>query len=113
MRATAAPSPAQELAQIRAEIARLRAREADLSEIVQRDTALPKVAAMHKADLVTRRERVFDPRLLPADIRLDPAYSREKVTRVLRTGPASGADPGPAPEATARTKPRTRFLASL
>ncbi|PTV95417.1 hypothetical protein C8J27_10452 [Rhodobacter aestuarii] len=113
MTATAAPSPAEELTQIRAEIARLRLREAELSEIVLRDTALPKIATMHKATLTTRRERVFDPRLLPSEIRLDPAYSREKVRRVLREGPATATDPLEAAEVPARATPRTRFLASL
>ena len=94
--------PADELAEIRAEIARLRAREGALREILLRDAAMPKIGRFHKVELVTNRQRVFDPRLLPEAIRLDPAYTREKVTRVLRasrkgpSAPGERADP-PAP----------------
>ncbi|MFD2174885.1 hypothetical protein [Rhodobacter lacus] len=71
---------AEELTQIRAEIARLRVREAELAEAVLRAAALPQVTRMQTTPLVSKRERVFDPRLLPAEILLDPAYSREKIT---------------------------------
>lgn len=101
--------PADELAEIRAEIARLRAREGALREVLLRDAAMPKIGRFHKVDLVTRRQRVFDPRLLPEEIRLDPAYTREKVTRVLRASrkgpaqPSDGADQ-PAPCAALRAR---------
>ncbi len=77
-------APADELAEIRAEIARLRAREGALREAYLSNAALPKIGRWHKVELVTKRQRVFEPRLLPEEIRLDPAYTREKVTRVLR-----------------------------
>lgn len=105
--------PADELAEIRAEIARLRAREGALREILLRDAAMPKIGRVHKVELVTNRQRIFDPRLLPEAIRLDPAYTREKVTRVLRAtrkGPATpeaGANqPAPTPQSVA---PAGRF----
>jgi len=107
--------PADELAEIRAEIARLRAREGELREVLLRDAALPKIGRMHKVELVTSRQRVFDPRLLPEEIRLDPAYTREKVTRVLRASrkPSSLCVAAPdLAEAGARIAPRTRLFAA-
>jgi hypothetical protein len=108
--------PADELAEIRAEIARLRAREGELREILLRDTAMPKVGRMHKVDLVTNRQRIFDPRLLPEGIRLDPAYTREKVTRVLRASrkpPLGLTNPGERAEATLRPAPQPGLFAGL
>jgi hypothetical protein len=108
--------PADELAQIRAEIARLRAREGALCEGLLRTAALPKIERMHRVDLVTTRQRIFDPRLLPEDVRLDPAYTREKITRVLRATrkpPRVPADTAERPEAAPRISPRARVLAGL
>ncbi len=101
--------PADELAEIRAEIARLRIREGELREILLRDAEMPKVGRMHKVDLVTQRHRIFDPRLLPEDIRLDPAYTREKVTRVLRASRKSAPSPAAAPLPETQT-PRARLF---
>lgn len=113
-------SPADELAELRAEIARLRAREGALREAYLRDAALPRIGRWHKVELVTQRQRVFEPRLLPEAIRLDPTYSREKVKRVLRTSRKPAGLPAlvsSAPEVdlsgVAARPPRTRFLAAL
>lgn len=103
--------PADELAEIRTEIARLRAREGELRALLLHDAAMPKIGRFHKVDLVTNRQRVFDPRLLPEEIRLDPAYTREKVTRVLRAtrkGPSTQTEtvelPAPAPRIALRAR---------
>ena len=107
--------PADELAEIRAEIARLRAREGELREILLRDAAVPKIGRFHKVDLVTNRQRIFDPRLLPEEIRLDPAYTREKVTRVLRASRKPAAAPGAVPDQPGtppQDAPRPRLFAS-
>lgn len=96
------PTAAEELTQIRTEIARLRLREAELAETVLRAAELPRITGMHKTPLVTRRERIFDPRLLPAEIRLDPAYCREKIT---------GTAPGTPRAQPRRTHAPERFLA--
>ncbi len=101
--------PADELAEIRAEIARLRAREGALREVLLRDAAMPKIGRFHKVELVTSRQRIFDPWLLPEEIRLDPAYTREKVTRVLRASRKAPSAPGesadlPAPRDAARAR---------
>lgn len=80
-------SPADELAEIRAEIARLRLRE----------TALKAAFLQHPLNLLTGRwtrveireehSRVFDPALLPPDIRADPRFCRAKVVQVVQTFP--------------------------
>lgn len=108
--------PADELAEIRAQIARLRAREGELREAYLSNAALPKIGRMHKVELVTSRQRVFEPRLLPEEIRLDPAYTREKVTRVLRAvrrPPLVLADVAELPEVLPRSTPRARLFAGL
>jgi plasmid stabilization system protein ParE len=80
-------APADELALIRAEIARLKRREAALREAYLTRVDMPKIGRWNKVDILTERHSVFDPRLLPATIRNDPAYQRDKVMRVLRTAP--------------------------
>ncbi|MCL7465124.1 hypothetical protein [Phaeovulum sp. NW3] len=83
---------ADELADIRAEIARLKRREAELRAAYLTQPDLPKVGRRMKVELVTQRSTIFDPRLLPAEIRNNPAYQREKVTRTLRTVALDRAD---------------------
>jgi plasmid stabilization system protein ParE len=80
-------APADELALIRAEIARLKRREAALREAYLTRADMPKIGRWNKVEIHTKRHAVFDPRLLPAAIRNDPAYQRDKVMRVLRTAP--------------------------
>ncbi|TKD17877.1 hypothetical protein FBT96_12050 [Rhodobacter capsulatus] len=106
--------PADEVAEIRAEIARLRAREGALREILLRDAEMPKIGRFHTVDLVTSRQRIFDPRLLPEAIRLDPAYTREKVTRVLRAtrkGPVQPAESADRLALPPRNAPQARLFA--
>ncbi|MBC7144679.1 MAG: hypothetical protein H5U24_04655 [Thioclava marina] len=80
-------SPADELAHIRAEIARLKRREAQLREAYLTQPGMPRLGRWTKVEIVTHSRQIFEPRLLPEDIRLDPAFQREKVTRLLRTMP--------------------------
>ncbi|WP_295532767.1 hypothetical protein [uncultured Thioclava sp.] len=80
-------APADELARIRAEIARLKHREAVLREAYLTRTDMPKIGRWTKVEIHTERRAVFDPRLLPATIRNDPTYQREKVMRLLRIAP--------------------------
>lgn len=109
-------SPADELADIRAEIARLKRREAVLRMAYMTDAAMPRRGRWHKVELVTQRRTVFEPRLLPPEIRNDPAYQRERVMRVLRPSrlAANAAfpplEPAPDPLAGLRPKPRRRLL---
>lgn len=80
-------TPADELAHIRAEIARLKRREAQLREAYLTQPDMPRIGRWSKVEIVTHRRQVLEPRLLPREIRLDPAFQREKVTRILRTTP--------------------------
>ncbi|WP_339113137.1 hypothetical protein [Thioclava sp. GXIMD2076] len=77
-------SPADELAQIRIQIQRLRQREAELREAWLAQADMPRIGQWHKVELFTCRERIFDPRLLPDEIRKNPSYTREKITRSIR-----------------------------
>lgn len=112
-------NPADELAEIRAEIARLKRREAELRMAFFTAPDMPKIGRMHKVELVTRRRTVFEARLLPAEIRNDPTYIRERVMRVLRTERIPNAERPPMTATTAdpladlRPKPRKRLFAGL
>lgn len=116
-------SPADELADIRAEIQRLKRREAELRAAYLTRTDMPKVGRWFKVELITQRARVFDPRLLPDAIRHNPAYSRDKVTRVLKSSRLMARPVLPdlvAPEeadrlaaALRKPAPRSRFLEQL
>ena len=78
-------APADELARIRAEIARLKRREAVLREAYLTRDDMPRIGRWSKVDIHTLRRMLFDSRLLPIAIRNDPAYHRQKVMRLLRT----------------------------
>lgn len=113
-------NPADELAHIRAEMKRLKSREAELRAAFLTDPEMPRIGRWHKVDLLTERRTVFEPRLLPADIRNDPRFLRDRVTRVLRTA-RHVSKPESAPIeaghldalAMLRPAPRTGFLAGL
>lgn len=115
-------SPADELSDIRAEIQRLKRREAELRAAYLTRPDMPKVGRWFKVELVTQRARIFDPRLLPDAIRHDPAYNRERVTRTLRASrvgpravlPELGVSSADTLAAAMRAPvPRTRFLGGL
>lgn len=78
-------SPADELAEIQCQIQRLKAREAQLRSAFLSRPDLPRIGRWHRVELVLQSARVFEPRLLPAEIRNDPRYLRDRVTRILRT----------------------------
>ncbi|OCX60924.1 hypothetical protein BFP70_15735 [Thioclava sp. SK-1] len=111
-------SPADELAEIRAEIQRLKAREAELREAWLTDADMPKIGRWNKVELVTHRQNIFDPRLLPDDIRHNPAYTREKVTRTLTLRKKSALGPMDTPKTTTTQSakpaaPRARLFAGM
>lgn len=86
---------ADELAEIRAEIARLRLREAALrAAIVKAPDALAE-GRWTKVEVAERRLRVFDPARLPAAIRDDPRYWRERVTVAVLCHAAAPRGPRP------------------
>lgn len=87
-------SPADELADLRVEMARLEHREAVLRKMILN---APEAAQgrWHRAEVEETVTRVFDPRLLPDDVREDPQYWRERVTQVVRCLPVSLGRPAP------------------
>jgi hypothetical protein len=78
-------SPADELAEVRAEIAKLKAREATLRHLIL--SQQPAAGRWHRVEITEHRARVFDARLLPPQIRDNPAYWRERVTQVVKCLP--------------------------
>lgn len=78
-------SPADELAEIRAEIAKLKAREATLRTAILSQEPAP--GRWHRVEITEHHARVFDARLLPSQIRDNPAYWRERVTQVVKCLP--------------------------
>ena len=76
-------SPIDELAEIRAEIARLKAREAALRDMILTAPPASLTGRWHRVEVTEHRVRMFDPALLPPAIRDNPAFWRERVqTRV-------------------------------
>jgi hypothetical protein len=80
-------SPADELAEVRAEIARLKMREAALEAAIQRNPHLGTRGTFHAAEVTETRQAVFDPALLPPDVQQDPRYWREQVAKVVAVIP--------------------------
>lgn len=90
------PSPADELADIRAEIARLKLREQRLRNgfILRPETGIH--GRWTRVEVTMTQKSRFDPSLLPEVIRSDPAYLRHVVSHIVRCFPAY---PAPAPRA--------------
>lgn len=78
---------ADELAEIRAEIARLQAREAELRAFLLAAPPALLIGRWHRAEVTEQRVRKFDTALLPREIRENPAYWRENARCVVRTLP--------------------------
>jgi hypothetical protein len=79
------PNLADELADIRAEIARLKLKEAALRTAIL--AAPPQAGRWHRIEVVEQKSRVFDARLLPPQIRDNPAYWRDRITQVVKCLP--------------------------
>lgn len=78
-------SPVDELAETRAEIARLKLREAALRQVLlASDGALGR---WYRAEVQEASARIFDPELLPPQVRDNPAYWRERLTKVVKCLP--------------------------
>lgn len=76
-------SPVDELAEIRAEIARLKQREAALRDQILSAPLASLTGRWHRAEITDHLIRSFDPALLPVALRDNPAFWRERVqTRV-------------------------------
>lgn len=77
-------SPADELSEIRAEIARLQAREAALCAAFCRDPEQGALGRHSKVAVVQERMLEFDPALMPENLRYNANFHREVIrTRVI------------------------------
>ena len=70
---------ADELAMIRARITRLKAREAELSDVLIQGGDEACHGRWTQARVVSRRVSVFDHRLLPIDVQADHAYWHDET----------------------------------
>lgn len=80
-------APADELAAIRSEIARLKARETHLRAQFLKDPDQGGVGRWSRVEVEWTQQMRFDSRLLPAAILADPAYRRATPVAVVRCLP--------------------------
>ncbi len=80
-------SPADELAEVRAEIARLKLREAQLRDRLMKSPFATLIGRFHRVEITHGHNSVFDAALLPENIRNDPAYWRSRPQTIVRTMP--------------------------
>jgi hypothetical protein len=78
---------ADELADTRAEIARLRRREADLRAALIAAPADQRSGRWNAAEVALRKRLVFNVYLLPPEIRQDPRYWEDRATHVVTVKP--------------------------
>ncbi len=90
-------APADELADTLAELARLRLRAAQLRARIVDNPDLGATGRFARAEVALRQERVFDPSLLPPEIREDPRFQRDRQHWTVRCHPAAPAAHGPRP----------------
>lgn len=76
-------SPADELAEIRAEVARLIARAAQIEAALLRHPEGRNRGTWHMAEVTETRQSVFDPSLLPIAVQEDARYQREELCRTV------------------------------
>ncbi len=91
------PHPADELADIRSEIARLKRREAELRQLLLQRPDLASQGRWTRVELSTLQQSRLLPALLPAAILQDPQYRRERVVQILRCLPLAASAPPPRP----------------
>ena len=87
------PNPADELAEIRDEIARLKRREAELRAAFLARPDLAAQGRWSRVEVIETRQSRFDPALLPPAIRDDPRFRREKTVQIVRCLPLPAAPP--------------------
>lgn len=88
-------SLADELAEIRSDIARLRLREAQLRDMILKAPEAALTGRWSRVEVVESRHSVFDSRLLPMALRDDPLYRAERVVTQLRCLPLPARGPRP------------------
>jgi hypothetical protein len=70
-------APADELAEIRAQLSRLHARAEQIEAALIRTPGLRDHGASHIAEVTETRTTEFDPALMPDSLRNDPQFQRE------------------------------------
>lgn len=80
---------ADELAEIRTELARLKLREAKIRQAILASAEPLPTGRWASVEVVHHRRLAFDASLLPEAIRNDPQYWRETETTTIRTRPAN------------------------
>ena len=81
--------PADELADIRAEMRRLRSREAVLRQQILKDPEGNSIGRWHRVEVDEHRDLVLDISRLPEHILQDRHFWREKLVQTLRCLPAA------------------------
>jgi hypothetical protein len=89
-------SLADDLAEIRAEIQRLRRREAELRQALIAAPAAQRQGRWAEAEVTLRKRLVFNPYLLPAEVRQDPRYWEDRASHIVTLRPL-GCQPKPRP----------------
>lgn len=82
-------SPADELAEIRAEIARLKSREAALRAQFLADPKDKLSGRWTRVEVEERQISRFNPALLPDKIRQDPRFHETRLVQTVRCLPAA------------------------
>ncbi|MCK0126971.1 hypothetical protein MWU76_21460 [Gelidibacter sp. F2691] len=84
--------PADELAQIRAELSRLHQREDELRRFFREDALdTDLVGTTHSVSVIQHKKREFDPAKLPQAILANRKYHREERRTLITTSPISDA----------------------
>jgi hypothetical protein len=86
-------SAADELARVRADIARLKAREQVLRTALLAAPEAGRIGRWARVEVIERQIRLFDHRLLPEVLRTDPRYWRERPVTELRCLPVEARGP--------------------
>ena len=86
--------PADELFNLRADIARLKLLEAALRARILASPDTQSIGRWHRIEVVETKIRVFDAKLLPDAIREDPRFYRDRVSQVVRCLAVEAKRPG-------------------
>lgn len=87
-------SPADELFELRADIARLKLLEAALRAKILASPDTQAIGRWHRIEVDETKARVFDVKLLPDAIRDDPRFYRDRVSHVVRCVAVEAKRPG-------------------
>jgi hypothetical protein len=80
-------NPADELAETRSELARLKAREAVLRATILKLPPTALIGRWNRIEIETKLQLVFEQSLLPESLRHDPCFRTERQFRIVRCLP--------------------------